>query len=70
MLSPIGNRVEFPFAYVRSFQGMMNRIDLKVKILQANSIIIGFLGGGFKGFLFSPLLGLMIQCDKHIFQMI
>ena len=55
--------MEFPFVYVSSFQGMMNRIDLKVLILQPNSIIIGFLGGGFKGFLFSPLLGLMIQCD-------
>ena len=26
-------------------------------------------GGGFKYFLFSPLLGEMIQFDKHIFQM-
>ena len=27
------------------------------------------LGGGFKYFLFSPLLGEMIQFDEHIFQM-
>ena len=29
----------------------------------------GFLGGGFKYFLFSPLFGEMIQFDEHIFQM-
>ena len=31
--------------------------------------MIYFLGGGFKHFLFSPLLGEMIQFDEHIFQM-
>ena len=31
--------------------------------------VIYFLGGGFKHFLFSPLLGEMIQFDEHIFQM-
>ena len=31
--------------------------------------INGWLGGGFKYFLFSPLLGEMIQFDEHIFQM-
>ena len=31
--------------------------------------IFQFLGGGFKYFLFSPLLGEMIQFDEHIFQM-
>ena len=30
---------------------------------------IASLGGGFKDFLFSPLLGEMIQFDEHIFEM-
>ena len=29
----------------------------------------GFLGGGFKYFVFSPLAGEMIQFDEHIFQL-
>ena len=30
---------------------------------------VGYLGGGFKYFLFSPLPGEIIQFDEHIFQM-
>ena len=32
-------------------------------------VCLDFLGGGFKYFLFSPLLGEMIHFDEHIFQM-
>ena len=35
----------------------------------SQSITLGYLGGGFKYFLFSPLPGEDFQFDEHIFQM-
>ena len=39
-----------------------------VNSCKTNDITKRELGGGFKYFLFSPLLGEMIQFDEHIFQ--
>ena len=43
--------------------------DFSRKMLENGSEIRPNLGGGFKHFLFLPLLGEMIQFDEHIFQM-
>ena len=40
-----------------------------VKETEGNQLVNYYLGGGFKYFLLSPLVGEMIQFDEHIFQM-
>ena len=40
-----------------------------VKETEGNQLVNYYLGGGFKYFLCSPLVGEMIQFDEHIFQM-
>ena len=61
---------------MKSFQDFLNESDSEelgflsvVVVFKNDTPLKTNLGGGFKHFLFLPLLGEMIQFDVHIFQM-
>ena len=63
----------FRFGGIQLIIGCFSRKKQQNKVSLSEAVFEGFflcsLGGGVKHFLFSPVLGEMIQFDQYIFQM-